>query len=109
MYALVETTRVRAAMTESVSTVFRFSTAEGFCVQTKRQTPAPSRETNTEVTKTAIHWLATRGWLQKVNIIDDISSGSAHFELQKSSSETYGWRHGHYGHFFSSLWFKSKQ
>ncbi len=25
---------------------------------------------------------------------------SAHFELQKSSSETYGWRHGHYVHFF---------
>ncbi len=28
---------------------------------------------------------------------------SAHFELQKSSSETYGWRHGLYVHFFYSL------
>ncbi len=35
------------------------------CVFTKRQPPAPSSETNTEVTKTAIHRLAARGWLQK--------------------------------------------
>ncbi len=34
-------------------------------VRSKRQPPAPSRETNTEVTKTAIHRLAARGWLQK--------------------------------------------
>ncbi len=26
--------------------------------------------------------------------------GSAHFRLQKRSSETYGWRHGHYVHVF---------
>ncbi len=29
---------------------------------------------------------------------------SAHFELQKCSSETYGWRHGHYVQVFYSLW-----
>ncbi len=30
--------------------------------------------------------------------------GCPHFELQKCSSETYGWRHGHYVHVFYSLW-----
>ncbi len=30
----------------------------------KRQPPALFREANTEVTKTAIHGLAARGWLQ---------------------------------------------
>ncbi len=30
--------------------------------------------------------------------------GSAHFRLQKHSSETYEWRHGHYVHVFYSLW-----
>ncbi len=30
--------------------------------------------------------------------------GSAHFRLQKRSSETYEWRHGHYVHVFYSLW-----
>ncbi len=40
-------------------------------VYSKRQPRAPSRETNTEVTKTAINRLAARGWLQKwVNPID---------------------------------------
>ncbi len=40
-------------------------------VTTKRQPPALSCETNTEVTKTAIHGLAAGGWLQKgVNPID---------------------------------------
>ncbi len=34
-------------------------------VKIKWQPPAPSRETNTEVTKTAIHRLAAGGWLQK--------------------------------------------
>ncbi len=28
------------------------------------------------------------------------TAGFAHFELQKSSSETYGWCHGHYVHFW---------
>ncbi len=32
------------------------------------------------------------------------TADSAHFELQKSSSETDGWRHGHYVHFFYILW-----
>ncbi len=27
--------------------------------------------------------------------------GSAYFRLQKCSSETYEWRHGHYVHFFT--------
>ncbi len=39
--------------------------------RTKRQPPAVSREANTDVTKTAIHRLATGGGLQKgVNPID---------------------------------------
>ncbi len=34
-------------------------------VTSKRQPPALSRETNTDVTKTAVHRLATRGGLKK--------------------------------------------
>ncbi len=32
------------------------------------------------------------------------TAGSAHFELQKSSPETYGWRYGHYVHFFFTVY-----
>ncbi len=41
--------------------------------------PAPSLETNTEVTKTAIHRLAARGWLQKgVSPIGPVYTWSLH-------------------------------
>ncbi len=34
-------------------------------VRTMRKPPGFSLETNTEVTKAAIHWLAARDWLKK--------------------------------------------